>query len=89
LSFEGGHLLLKHRCARAALTAFCLAGAVALSACNLTGVGLDEGRPPDLLDKVRAIDLSPRSLRQDSGSGATASPGRMLRLTSVSTGRPA
>ena len=56
------HLLFKHRCVRVAFSAPFFAIAVLLSACNLTGVGLDEGRPPDVLDKVRAHDLSARTL---------------------------
>jgi len=70
--FGVGQVLLKRRCARVALNAVFFAIALALSACNLTGVGLDESRPPDVLDKVRAIDLSPRSLAQG-GTDATAS----------------
>jgi general secretion pathway protein D len=56
------------------LNAFCFANAVLLSSCNLTGVGLDEGRQPDTLDKIRAIDLSARALKQDGDTGATSSP---------------
>jgi general secretion pathway protein D len=68
--FGVSHLMRRRHCARAALNAFCFAITFALPACNLTGVGLDEGRQPDVLDKVRAIDLSPRSLTQNSDPGA-------------------
>jgi len=76
LAFEVGHLLCKRGCARVAVSAFCLASAVALSACNLTGV--DEGRPPDLIDKIRQIDLTPRQLGRGDDSTARAQAPRAL-----------
>ena len=60
-----------------AVSAFCLASAVALSACNLTGV--DDGRPPDLIDKIRQIDLTPRQLgRGDDSTARTQAPRAMV-----------
>jgi general secretion pathway protein D len=75
LLFGVSHFLPEHRRARVALSMFCCFAIIGvLSACNLTGVGLDEGRQPDVLDKVRAVDLSPRPLAQSGDTGATTTP---------------
>jgi general secretion pathway protein D len=64
-----------------------LAGAV-LSACNLTsfypanpGTPAEDTRPADVMDKVRAIDILPRSPRQDAATAGTSSAPRPLIFT--------
>jgi general secretion pathway protein D len=51
----------------------CLYLSVSVSGCTLTAVGDAGTEPPDGLDRVRAIDLSPRQLQGGGGSGSEAS----------------
>ena len=56
-----------------------------LAACgNLSGIGQDEARPPDVFDRVRSLDLLPRNPRPVEGSPSIADDRRAVEYETTS-----
>lgn len=68
----------------AAVTSIIVA-ATMLAACgNLSGIGQDEARPPDVFDRVRSLDLLPRNPRPVEGSPSIADDRRAVEYETTS-----
>lgn len=71
---------------RGAVVTFVIVAATILAACsNLSTIGQDDARPPDVFDRVRSLDLLPRSPRPVEGTSSITDERRAVEYDAAST----